>query len=152
MKNTSKLGELGEEIVAQWLISQRWSVLHQRWRCRWGEVDLIAKTPRLDYLVFIEVKTRSLGNWDQDGILAMTPRKQAKIWQTAELFISQSPHLAQFRCRFDLALVRSEKLQLANPLAENLDEQKIKLGQPISLAGYQLTLIQYIRDAFGDLS
>ncbi|MGB3693581.1 MAG: YraN family protein [Spirulinaceae cyanobacterium] len=150
MKNTSKLGELGEEIVAQWLTSQKWAVLHQRWRCRWGEIDIIAQTPKLDYLVFIEVKTRSVGNWDRDGVLAITTKKQAKLWQTAELFISQNPHLTQLRCRFDLALVRSKKL--TNSAVESFSKQEVELGQPISLEGYQLTLIQYIHDAFGDLS
>ncbi len=148
MKNTSELGELGEKIVAWWLTSQSWTVLQQRWRCRWGEIDLIAKAPKLDCLAFIEVKTRSAGNWDQDGILAITKRKQAKIWQTAELFISQSPHLAHLPCRFDLALVRSKpitNLQAAIP-----GVQKVELGRPISLEGYQLTLIKYIHDAFSN--
>lgn len=148
MKNTSRLGELGEKIVAQWLTSQNWTVLQQRWRCRWGEIDLIAKTPRLDCLAFIEVKTRSAGNWDQDGILAVTTRKQAKIWRTAELFISQSPHLAHFPCRFDLALVRSQ--QITNFQTSTAVPQKFELGQPISLEGYQLTLMEYIHDAFSN--
>ncbi len=37
------IGVLGEEFVAQWLHSQGWIVLHRRWRCPWGELDLIAK-------------------------------------------------------------------------------------------------------------
>jgi len=35
------IGVLGEELVAQWLQSTGWVILH-RWRCRWGEIDIIA--------------------------------------------------------------------------------------------------------------
>jgi len=36
------IGVLGEELVAQWLQSTGWVILHRRWRCRWGEIDIIA--------------------------------------------------------------------------------------------------------------
>ena len=69
-------GKKGEEVVAQWLISRGGKVLHQRWRWKRGEIDLIAIESNT--LLFIEVKTRNRSNWDADGLLAITPQKQAR--------------------------------------------------------------------------
>jgi len=40
--NRQAIGELGEALVAHWLAAHGWVVCHQRWRCRWGELDLVA--------------------------------------------------------------------------------------------------------------
>jgi len=98
-------GKQGEEVVAQWLISCGGKILHHRWRWRSGEIDLIGIES--DVLLFIEVKTRNRSNWDADGLLAITPQKQAKILTTAELFLAKYPHLADYPCRFDVAIVRN---------------------------------------------
>ncbi len=99
------LGELGEQIVAEWLKSQGYEVIHYRWRSRWGEIDLIAKHQPSNTLVFVEVKTRSKGNWDQGGLKAISSTKQQKIYRTAQRFLATYPYLAEFYCRFDVALV-----------------------------------------------
>jgi putative endonuclease len=97
------IGQWGELARQQWLESRGWRTLAHRWRSRWGEVDLIATQTR--QLAFIEVKTRQTHNWDANGLLAMTPRKQAKLWRTAESFLAHFPDYATWPCRFDLALV-----------------------------------------------
>ncbi len=108
------IGALGEDLVAQWLRSQDSKILHQRWHCRQGELDLIAQKhshqgktglQQQPILLFVEVKTRSPKNWDADGLLAMTPKKQTKLWQTANFFLADNPDLAKLPCRFDVALV-----------------------------------------------
>ncbi len=101
-------GELGEEVVAQWLIVNGAKILHQRWRWRRGEIDLIAIAA--DTLLFVEVKTRNRRNWDADGLLAITPQKQARIFSSAQLFLVKHPHLADYPCRFDAAIVRSQSI------------------------------------------
>lgn len=147
-----KIGELGEQVVALWLISQGWEILQHRWRCRWGEVDLIAQQQSAKEesdrasLIFVEVKTRSRDNWDAGGVLAITPQKQAKLGRTAALFLAENPELAWLPCRFDLALVRSRQLKADGPPPK--DCPKIALGQPFYLSGYELTLSQYLKSAF----
>ena len=153
MKSTTKLGELGEQLVAKWLQSQGYTILHHHWSCRWGEIDLIAYNQTENSilpvnqasLLFVEVKTRSRGNWDLDGILAITSEKQRKISLTAQLFLSESPNLANLPCRFDLALVHSRKLQ--QPVARQLP-QTIELGKIVEWGEYQLALKNYIPGAF----
>ncbi len=93
----------GEKLVAQWLQQDGWTILHHRWRCRWGELDLIAQ--REEMLVFVEVKTRSSGNWDQQGLLAISGVKQQKLHDSAEFFLAQFPQWGDCVCRFDVALV-----------------------------------------------
>ena len=145
------IGELGEQLVAQWLQGQGWDILQRRWRCRWGELDLIAwqQAGRFELedqtsLVFVEVKTRSRGNWDADGLLAITKAKQAKLYQTAQLFLADNPDLANLPCRFDVALVSCQRVPRQAPQSDtdNL------LSKAIALPGYNLVLQEYIQDAF----
>lgn len=187
---TPNVGKLGEKLVADWLKNRDWTILHHRWRCRWGEIDLIAlnmgsgecgvgeegeflvktqnSTPKTansklktqnysppnllhPILAFVEVKTRSRGNWDGDGRLAITSRKQAKIRQTAEIFLAEYPDLATINCRFDVAIVncQPQKQTLRIEIADNLiNGTSVELGEAIQIAGYQLILQEYIDSAF----
>ncbi|MEN9201866.1 MAG: YraN family protein [Thermostichus sp. DG_1_6_bins_120] len=99
-------GDAGESWVRQYLAQQGWQILAQRWRCRWGELDLVAT--RADVLAFVEVKTRSRRSWDERGLLAISLRKQQRLIRAAQAFLSQHPHLSEWSCRFDVALVESQ--------------------------------------------
>jgi len=145
-------GALAEALVAQWLIEQGWEILEKRWHCRMGELDLVAyrsssrpKAPA--NLAFVEVKARSSGNWDADGMLAVNAQKQAKLWRSAQLFLATHPALAELPCSFDVALVHCRRatgqtngaLQIPSP---------VEFGKAVAIAGYLLTLKQYIPAAF----
>jgi putative endonuclease len=132
-------GKKGEEVVAQWLISRGGKILHQRWRWKRGEIDLIAIES--DTLLFIEVKTRNRSNWDADGLLAITPQKQAKIVTTAQLFLLKHPHLAEQPCRFDVAIVRHQ------PIGRLIDQTPLHVFTDL-VTNHQLLLIDYITGAF----
>lgn len=172
-------GLWGEAWVAQWLLDTGWEILAQRWRTRWGEIDLIAWqssyttqshlfvkgdiSPHLvrsegGLLAFVEVKTRSRGSWDAGGLLAISPRKQAKLIQTAQLFLAQHPELADFPCRFDVALVQYQHQRRSPQSRVNLPgngqgqpsppQNPICLGQPQPIGDYCFTLHDYICGAF----
>ncbi|MBW4551281.1 MAG: YraN family protein [Aphanocapsa sp. GSE-SYN-MK-11-07L] len=162
------IGELGEQVVARWLTAQGWKVLAQNWHCRWGELDLVAQrslSPQPENsrsslndhgLAFVEVKTRSQGNWDNDGLLAITAQKQAKLLKTARLFLAQHPDLADLPCRFDVALVQYRQYRqprnsdnLVEKEAAIADPQAIPvLGQPLNVGNTELTLTAYLKGAF----
>jgi putative endonuclease len=97
------LGNLGENLVAELLKVQGWQILATQWHCVWGELDIVASDRH--WLIFVEVKTRSDGNWDLDGASAITKSKQKKLSLSALEFLSLNPQLAQLNCRFDVALV-----------------------------------------------
>jgi putative endonuclease len=136
------IGELGETIVLAWLNSQGGKVLQQRWRCIWGEIDIIALV-NSETIAFVEVKTRSLRNWDEGGLLAVNPKKQSKLIKTASLFLAKSPQYSNLFCRFDVALVSYQKASANQALT-----QEIVLGKPVFYYGYQWILHQYLEAAF----
>jgi len=53
------LGALGEQLAAQHLVRAGYSIVERNWRCRLGELDIVAADPAA--LVFCEVKTRVVG-------------------------------------------------------------------------------------------
>ncbi len=120
------LGSAGEDLVAQWLESQGWIILHRRWRCRWGEIDIIAqhdgaanKVENSSFygkLTFVEVKTRSPGNWDAGGRSAIAPQKQLKLWRAAQMFLVKYPQKADYSCQFDVAIVSCQLRTIETPV------------------------------------
>jgi putative endonuclease len=149
------IGTLGEDLVAQWLIKNGWKILHRRWKSHLrGEIDIIAesKNTTQDFtLAFVEVKTRSAGNWDSGGRDAVELSKQAKILRTAKTFLAQNPDKADYCCRFDVAIVSCQQKSQLVHLFANINQ---KLQPGISLqehSGYYLILQEYIVGAFDSL-
>lgn len=158
--NYHDIGTAGENLVAQWLESQGWKILHRRWRYRRGEIDIIAQLDELreediktnnfstssssPILAFIEVKTRSPGNWDAGGRSAIALKKQTAICRTAQMFLAHYPDKADYSCRFDVAIVccQEKSKELA---AVTFTQQALASS---SVSGRLLTLLEYIPAAF----
>ena len=93
----SGLGLWGEEQAVCYLESQGYQVTASRYRCREGELDLVAEGK--GYLCFVEVKLR------KDHRLAkarefVTPAKQRKVRIAAQYYLLDHP--TQLQPRFDV--------------------------------------------------
>jgi putative endonuclease len=144
MPATDELGRSGEDLIAQWIPTKGGQVLAQRWHCVLGEIDIIALNRSGD-LIFIEVKTRSPHNIDQDGVLAVTRSKQIKLWKTAQLFLVKHPNHHDRNCRFDIALVQCQPIQRQ---PAHYPKAKSPSGFTRTFENHEFILINYLIHAF----
>ena len=70
------------------------------YRCRLGEIDLIARKGR--FIVFLEVKLRKSEDYGR-AAEAVDSRKQSRLRATAQLYLAQRP--TDLQPRFDVAEV-----------------------------------------------
>lgn len=97
-------GAAGEVLAARFLRDKGYTVVSSNFRCRQGEIDIIATYG--DYIVFVEVKTR------QENAMyapreAVTAAKQRRLLQTATIYLSRFP--ADLQPRFDVVEVITKK-------------------------------------------
>lgn len=94
------LGRWGEAQVADDLRMKGWKLLASGYRCRFGEIDLIAE--KGGFLVFLEVKLRKNAGFAEAREF-VDRRKQEKLRLTAESYLAQYP--TELQPRFDVAEV-----------------------------------------------
>ena len=91
------LGRWGEMLAAEHLRKKGYTIVAAGWRCRQGEIDLIASDRH--YLCIVEVKLRK-----DDRLMAAREavdwRKQNKLRTSAQLYLAQCP--TQLQPRFDV--------------------------------------------------
>ncbi len=85
----NQLGAFGEQVAVEHLEALGLRILARNWRCRYGELDVIAADG--DHtLVFVEVKTRS-GDGFGGVESAVTPRKLRRIRRLAGIWLAGRP-------------------------------------------------------------
>ena len=106
MGNRRKTGTEYEQKTAEYLESLGWKILERNYRCRIGEIDLIALDGRT--LVFVEVKYRfsmKAGNaWE-----AVDKKKQKIISKVAAQYLAIHFHTLDIACRFDVVGFEKDK-------------------------------------------
>lgn len=93
-------------MAASHLLRQGYRIVARNWRCRSGEIDIIAE--RGEELIFVEVRTRRLtGNYGT-AAESVHSRKQRQVRETAQVYL--------YRCkaydklvRFDVIAVEFDK-------------------------------------------
>ena len=105
-RRAERRGRLAELAAAWFLRAKGYRILETRWRCRVGEIDLIAL--RGNVLVFIEVKLRP----DHDaGVIAVTPRNRRRIEAAADQYLRFRKLSPPPPCRYDLVTVSGWSLR-----------------------------------------
>ena len=151
---TTEIGNIGEQLVSQWLQSLSYCILDRSWHCRWGEIDVIARDKNSSTLIFVEVKTRGSSNWDNDGKDAISPIKQQKLSRSAELFLARNTQYTDYYMRFDVALVkyrqhRDRQLEIMGKRSQTLSNESLTASYPTTIKdGFQFTIVDYIENAF----
>ncbi|MEZ5170165.1 MAG: YraN family protein [Acidimicrobiia bacterium] len=95
------LGAAGEQVVADWYRRNGFDIVDRNWRCRDGELDLVAACGRT--LVFCEVKTRRSTRFGAP-VEAVTREKQRRIRHLATRWLDEHPARGT-DLRFDVASV-----------------------------------------------
>jgi putative endonuclease len=88
------------------LMLKGYRILGRRIRSRFGEIDLIARSPS-GVLCFIEVKARET---DEAAMESVRMRQQIRIGRAAELYLAQRPTLSAKGVRFDIVTVSASRL------------------------------------------
>jgi putative endonuclease len=94
---------MGEEVAASYLTARGYRILERNFRCRGGEVDIIARDPADKSLLFIEVKARRGLTYGVPQ-LAVTPFKQRQISKAALTWLSKN-RLHDSNARFDVIAI-----------------------------------------------
>jgi putative endonuclease len=100
MAEHNELGKLGEEKVVEYLKEKGYRILHRNWRFIKDELDIVAETD--EFLVFVEVKTRSNDTWG-DPDEAVNLKKQKLIIRAANAYIIENNCTKE--ARFDIISV-----------------------------------------------
>jgi putative endonuclease len=82
-----ELGALGEALAVDHLTRMGLRILYRNWRCRYGELDVIACDDATRTAVFVEVKTRT-GDGFGGVAYAVTERKVRRLRRLAGLWLA----------------------------------------------------------------
>ncbi|MEB3176662.1 MAG: YraN family protein [Synechococcus sp.] len=98
------LGLWAEALVLQHLQQLGWRCLDQRWRCRWGELDLVLAKP--GRLLVVEVKARRRRQLDAGGLAAFDGPKRRRLARSLRCWQAAHPAWAAASVQVHLALVQ----------------------------------------------
>lgn len=96
-------GAAAESLAAEFLESRGLVIAARNYRCRFGEIDLIAREG--ETVVFVEVRRRTSEAYG-GAAESITPAKRRRLLATARHYLVRARGTAP--CRFDAVLIRGE--------------------------------------------
>lgn len=102
MSDKIKIGNKGEELAADFLVTKGYEIVTKNYRHKHAEIDLIAKKENV--LVFVEVKTRSSVLFGEPEAF-VTNKKASKVMEGAEQFMIENNWHGNIR--FDIVSVKT---------------------------------------------
>lgn len=107
--NKRELGTVFEQKAADFLVSNGYTIIERNFRCKIGEIDLIATSE--GYLCFVEVKYRANNHSGFPGE-AINYRKMFRITRTAEYYMLTKHIPTDTPCRFDVVVILDRDINL----------------------------------------
>ncbi len=118
MERSNLLGAWGEALAADYLRKKHYNIVAHQFRCRFGEIDLVAENR--NYLVFVEVKLRKNANFAAAREYVGRD-KQDRIRVTASVYLDKFPTKRQ--PRFDIIEIYApEGMDTQNPTIEHMED------------------------------
>lgn len=108
-QSSKAVGIRYEKQAAEFLKEKGYRILEQNYRCKKGEIDIIAKDE--EYLCFIEVKFRDDPDMTK-ALGAVNAGKQRKISGAALYYLMEKGYLDDTPCRFDVLGITPKGMQL----------------------------------------
>ena len=99
-----RAGLRAEEAAAAYLQAQGAHILLRNYRCRCGELDIVARVGP-DELAIVEVRTRSSAGYG-GAAASVDAAKRRRLIRAASRLLQQRRDLARLRARFDVIVVR----------------------------------------------
>ncbi len=97
-KKAYNFGLLAEFAVRCFLRLKLYNIIEKRYRCKFGEIDIIAQKGRT--IIFVEVKARKDGQYE-----VLTNYQKGRINRSASWFLSKNSRFNRYNARFDMMLV-----------------------------------------------
>lgn len=118
MGRNNLAGAWGESLAAEYLRKKHYLIVGAGFRCRFGEIDLIAQNR--NYLVFAEVKLRRDDRFAQAREF-VDIRKQERLRKTASLYLAQYP--TRLQPRFDvIEIYAPDGVETVHPKINHLED------------------------------
>ena len=115
VSHNQSFGAWGEDLVAEWYVKRGYDIVARNWRCRQGEIDIIAIRDLV--LVICEVKTRATADFGSPA-LAVDANKQQRLRRLAAHWLSENP-TTRVSVRFDVAAVVGPKEDVSLEVIES---------------------------------
>lgn len=93
------VGAWGEDVAMRHIAAQGYAIMERNWQMGHYEVDIIAMDG--DFIVFVEVKTRT--SEDDDPAAAVDARKRRRVTASADAYLRANNLPHQFR--FDIIAI-----------------------------------------------
>lgn len=101
-----QIGRDAEQSAAEYLESAGLRLFARNYRCRMGELDIVATSGTT--LVIAEVRTRSRADFG-GAAASITRRKQLRIVRASRHLLATHPALARMRVRFDVLVIHADQ-------------------------------------------
>ena len=108
MDNKRRIGEVYEKKAAAYLKDMGYGLIKQNFRCKHGEIDIIAR--QNNTICFVEVKYRKTASFGYPEE-AVSYYKQEKIRKVAEFFFLYYKIPLDTECRFDVIAIEGEEIR-----------------------------------------